>query len=108
MAETRNKCIHYASFRIPLAKQQYYMVKLYCVKNKFIYIYIYIYYSYTNNRVIILQIYFRLFLNIAFVALIFYTPKLIMHNGVVDIPGYYYAILVLIVSIHDVSELNNL
>lgn len=46
---------------------------------------------------------FRLFWNIPFVALIYYTPKLINVNGIIDIPIYYYGILILILSIHDVS-----
>jgi PAT family acetyl-CoA transporter-like MFS transporter 1 len=44
---------------------------------------------------------FRLLWNISFVALIYYTPKIIKHNGVIDIPIYYYVILVFIVAVHD-------
>jgi len=58
----------------------------------------------SNFCVILLQLYFRLFWNVTFIALVFYTPKMIRNNDIIDIPIYYYAILVFIVSIHDVSE----
>lgn len=47
---------------------------------------------------------FRLLWNISFVAFIYYTPKMIQINGFVNIPMYYYALLVFILSIHDVSS----
>jgi len=48
---------------------------------------------------------FRLLWNISFVAFIYYTPVMItMINGIVNIPIYYYALLVFILAIHDVSN----
>ncbi|XP_025208442.1 acetyl-coenzyme A transporter 1-like isoform X1 [Melanaphis sacchari] len=45
----------------------------------------------------------RLLWNISFVAFIYYTPVMItMINGFVNIPIYYYALLVFILSIHDI------
>jgi len=47
----------------------------------------------------------RLLWNISFVAFIYYTPVMItMINGFVNIPIYYYALLVFILAIHDVSN----
>lgn len=47
--------------------------------------------------------FFRLLWNIAFIMLIYYTPKLININGQINIPIYYYVILVIILSIQEVS-----
>ncbi|KAE9538631.1 hypothetical protein AGLY_005730 [Aphis glycines] len=45
----------------------------------------------------------RLLWNISFVAFIYYTPIMItMINGFVNIPIYYYALLVFILAIHDI------
>ncbi|XP_016657601.1 acetyl-coenzyme A transporter 1-like isoform X2 [Acyrthosiphon pisum] len=44
----------------------------------------------------------RLLWNILFLVFIYYTPKLITMNGSVNIPIYYYALLVLILSIHNI------
>ncbi|VVC28209.1 Hypothetical protein CINCED_3A024306 [Cinara cedri] len=44
----------------------------------------------------------RLVVNVALLALVYYTPKLITVNGVVDVPMYYYALLIFILSIHDI------
>ncbi|XP_060878681.1 acetyl-coenzyme A transporter 1-like [Metopolophium dirhodum] len=44
----------------------------------------------------------RLLWNISFVVFIYYTPKLITMNGFVNIPEYYYALLVFILSIHKI------
>lgn len=45
----------------------------------------------------------RLLCNSLFVLLIYYTPELIRNNGVIDIPMYYYAILLIIQTIHDIQ-----
>eukprot|EP00102_Acyrthosiphon_pisum_P021756 XP_016658966.1 PREDICTED: acetyl-coenzyme A transporter 1 isoform X2 [Acyrthosiphon pisum] len=47
---------------------------------------------------------FRLLLNISFGVLIYYTPTLIITNGFVNIPKYYYALLIFILSIHDILD----
>ncbi|XP_060877595.1 acetyl-coenzyme A transporter 1-like isoform X2 [Metopolophium dirhodum] len=47
---------------------------------------------------------FRLFLNISFGVLIYYTPTLITTNGFVNISMYYYAFLIFILSIHDILD----
>lgn len=44
----------------------------------------------------------RLLWSIAYVILIYYTPILIQHNGVVNVPTYYYLILVFISIIHEI------
>ncbi|XP_022165996.1 acetyl-coenzyme A transporter 1-like [Myzus persicae] len=46
----------------------------------------------------------RLLLNISFGIFIYYTPTLITMNGFVDIPIYYYALLVFILSMHDILD----
>ncbi|XP_022165986.1 acetyl-coenzyme A transporter 1-like [Myzus persicae] len=47
---------------------------------------------------------FRLLLNISFAVFIYYTPTLITMNGFVHIPIYYYALLVCILSVHDMID----
>ncbi|XP_060866175.1 acetyl-coenzyme A transporter 1-like isoform X1 [Metopolophium dirhodum] len=44
----------------------------------------------------------KLLWNIAFIMLIYYTPKLIKINGAINIPIYYYVILVIILSIQEI------
>ncbi|XP_060865229.1 acetyl-coenzyme A transporter 1-like [Metopolophium dirhodum] len=44
----------------------------------------------------------RLLWSIAYVVLIYYTPILIKNNGVVNVPTYYYLILVFISIIHEI------
>ncbi|CAI6365998.1 unnamed protein product [Macrosiphum euphorbiae] len=44
----------------------------------------------------------RLLWNIVFIVLIYYTPTIITTNGIVNIPVYYYAILIFILSIQEV------
>uniref|UniRef100_A0A2S2QHE6 Acetyl-coenzyme A transporter 1 n=1 Tax=Sipha flava TaxID=143950 RepID=A0A2S2QHE6_9HEMI len=44
----------------------------------------------------------RLLWNVTFVILIYYTPTLIKRHGVIDVPIYYYIILVFILAIHDI------
>ncbi|XP_060866110.1 acetyl-coenzyme A transporter 1-like isoform X2 [Metopolophium dirhodum] len=46
---------------------------------------------------------FRLLCNSLFILLIYYTPELIRNNGVIDIPMYYYMILLIIQMIHDIQ-----
>ncbi|CAI6364916.1 unnamed protein product [Macrosiphum euphorbiae] len=45
----------------------------------------------------------RLLCNFLFMLLIYYTPEFIRNNGVMDIPMYYYAILLTIQTIHDIQ-----
>ncbi|XP_025194188.1 acetyl-coenzyme A transporter 1-like isoform X2 [Melanaphis sacchari] len=44
----------------------------------------------------------KLIWNLAFVMLIYYTPKLIKTDGVINIPSYYYVILVIILLIQEI------
>jgi len=47
--------------------------------------------------------FFRLIWNIAFIMIIYYTLKLIKINSVINISIYYYVILIVILSIQEVS-----
>ncbi|CAI6343822.1 unnamed protein product [Macrosiphum euphorbiae] len=46
----------------------------------------------------------RLLWNLSFLAFVYYTPTLITINGSVSVPIYYYALLVFILSIHDILD----
>ncbi|XP_022174756.1 acetyl-coenzyme A transporter 1-like [Myzus persicae] len=45
----------------------------------------------------------RLLCNTLFGLLIYYTPEIIKNNGIIDIPMYYYAILLIVQLIHDIQ-----
>lgn len=60
---------------------------------------------YIINKYIFLNLYFRLFWNLAFIMLIYYTPSIIRVRNEINIPMYYYVILMLIFAIQEVSFL---